>query len=135
MLTDFDKYQPTLPYPNKADFTTVYYYSRGRVKAERRPGEQIVFAGTSMVADEAQLKDCVTEKVFNEEAYGKAKWAYSNEEALLLERFERDLYKDLEISKHPKRSLLFSKAWDRGHAYGLSEVYSVACDLVDLIKD
>lgn len=50
-----------------------------------------------------------------------------------MEEFKCDLFKDLDIEDNPKRELLYDKAWEMGHAYGLSEVYSKACDMVDLI--
>lgn len=50
-----------------------------------------------------------------------------------MEEFKRDLFKDLDIEDNPKRELLYDKAWEMGHAYGFSEVYSKACDMVDLI--
>lgn len=50
-----------------------------------------------------------------------------------MEEFKRDLFKDLDIEDNPKRELLYDKAWEMGHAYGFYEVYSKACDMVDLI--
>ena len=135
MLTDFDKYEPKTPYPDKADFITTYYYSKGKVQAVRRPGEFPSFFGTNMIIEEAKLKQCVTEKVIDEEAFNAAMAAYRDERNQLTKQFEIDLYVDLGITRNKKRFDLYAKAWDRGHAYGFSEVYSVACDLVDLIKD
>lgn len=59
--------------------------------------------------------------------------AYLAEEARIYEQFKQDLFNDLGIEDNPKRELLFSKAWERGHSAGYHEVYSVAQDLVDLI--
>lgn len=52
-----------------------------------------------------------------------------------MNEFENDLYEDLDIVDNPKRKKLFNKAWEMGHAYGFGEVYNMACDLVELIKD
>lgn len=50
-----------------------------------------------------------------------------------MEEFKRDLFEALDIEDNPKRELLYEKAWEMGHAYGLAEVYCKACDIVDLI--
>lgn len=60
--------------------------------------------------------------------------AYQNETARLLNEFESDLFEYLGIRDNPKRDLLFSKAWDIGHAHGYGEVLSYAEDLVELIE-
>lgn len=60
--------------------------------------------------------------------------AYQAEEARLHDEFRRDALAELEITDHPKADLLFSKAWEMGHAYGYSEVWSYMQDLVDLVR-
>lgn len=40
-----------------------------------------------------------------------------------------------EVYKHPKADLLWSKAWDRGHSMGLSEVWFDLTDLSELLSD
>lgn len=136
-MKDFAEYEPKLPMPCKPDYTTTFYYSKGKVEAIEKPGYRPIRpdANGGTEVSRTALAHCVTEKVLDEDAYAKAQWAYNNEKALLMEQFVRDLYADLGISNHPKRERLFSKAWERGHAYGLSEVYSVAQDLVELIVD
>lgn len=47
--------------------------------------------------------------------------------------FKKDLYEDLGISDNPKREKLFSKVWEHRGDEGFEQVYSYACDLVDLI--
>ena len=44
------------------------------------------------------------------------------------------MFEELDIADNPKRDLLFNKAWELGHSYGLSEVYHYADELVCLIK-
>lgn len=55
------------------------------------------------------------------------------EEALLKVEFKKDLLKELDVTSNPKADLLFEKAWSLGHSSGFEEVYSFACDLVELI--
>lgn len=59
---------------------------------------------------------------------------YQNETAQRLKEFEEDLAEHLGIRDNPKRDLLFSKAWERGHAHGFSEVLGCAEDLVEIIE-
>ncbi len=59
---------------------------------------------------------------------------YQTVDAEIHDNFRKDLFEDLGISNNPKKDLLYSKAWENGHSAGFSEVYNVACDLVDLIK-
>jgi hypothetical protein len=59
--------------------------------------------------------------------------AYQKEDARVHTLFEKDLFEDLGITDHPKKGLLFSKAWEMGHSSGYHEVYTVAQDLVELI--
>lgn len=51
----------------------------------------------------------------------------------LHEQFKEELFEELGITNNPKRHRLFEKAWEQGHGCGYAEVYSYACDLVDLI--
>lgn len=49
-------------------------------------------------------------------------------------QFKQELFEELGIADNPKRELLFSRAWEQGHSAGYDEVYTCACDLVELIK-
>jgi hypothetical protein len=49
--------------------------------------------------------------------------------------FKVELLKELDIENNPKAELLYSIAWDKGHSGGLCDIWSEACDLVDLIKE
>lgn len=60
--------------------------------------------------------------------------AYLFEDRRLVEEFKADVFKELEIVGHPKAELLWSKAWDMGHANGFSDVYYYADELVELIR-
>ena len=60
-------------------------------------------------------------------------YAYYEQQNALEDKFKADLFDDLGITDNPKANLLYAKAWEFGHSSGYSEVYSYACDLVDLI--
>jgi len=59
---------------------------------------------------------------------------YNADEARLHQQFKMDLFKEHGVEKHPKAELCYSKAWEHGHASGLSEVMCFFEDLVELIQ-
>lgn len=59
--------------------------------------------------------------------------AHSTVTAALEAQFQTDLEAEYGMTGHPRASLLYHKAWQRGHSGGLSEVASVYADLVDLV--
>lgn len=72
--------------------------------------------------------------------YNELYQAYKNQRALvtedsnrLLTEFQDSLEKDCGTGGNPKASLLYSIAWDRGHSGGLGDVYSLYCELSELI--
>lgn len=69
----------------------------------------------------------------------KEEWRKAREEWVNIERkryleFKEDLFKEHGVENDPARELIFSKAWDTGHAYGYAEVYSEFEDLMDFVK-
>ena len=66
--------------------------------------------------------------------YDAAKIELHTEEAQLHERFMLDVFEALDIQDNPKRDKLFALAWERGHSGGMSEVWIIAQDLVELIR-
>lgn len=72
--------------------------------------------------------------------YGsKEDWRKAREERINVEReryleFKGDLFKECGVENDPARELIFTKAWDIGHAYGYSEVYSKFEDLLEFVK-
>lgn len=62
----------------------------------------------------------------------KAAWYTRSGE--LEAQFQKDLEAHYEMTGHPKASLLYSKAWERGHSAGLHDVACVYADLVELVK-
>jgi len=59
--------------------------------------------------------------------------AYREEEARLTALLKSDLEKEFKVAGHPKAGKLWELAWEKGHAYGYSEVcleYSVLAELL-----
>jgi hypothetical protein len=68
-------------------------------------------------------------------AFYEAVNAYHAEEYRINKMFEEDLAAEFGLTEHPKRQLLFDKAWANGHAYGLQEVYEEYADLKRLLEE
>lgn len=64
----------------------------------------------------------------------KARKAYREETGRLTQKFKEDLEREYGLVGHPKADLLYSKAWDIGHAYGFHEVANYYDELVELIR-
>lgn len=111
---DYEKYKNEVPYPE-------------------RPKKPVLTKGAS--------PEEVREYADKLEAYNKGMVEYQTQwrlaqkgEADAVERFKIDLFKELDISNHPKREELFSLAWEYGHSFGFSEVYGHATDFVVLLS-
>lgn len=123
---DVSKYKTQLPYPSREDYTTRFWYKEGQCILELRSSEPLT------EEDRALIKGAVMEKSVSPR-YQEAKKAYHQDQARLTQDFYCDLAVHLGIEDNPKKTLLLSKAWERGHADGLAEVVAIAEDLVDLI--
>jgi len=70
--------------------------------------------------------------------YGKAgtreRDAYRDEQGLLHQEFQEDLFEHYGVTDNPKARKAFQLAWDYGHADGHAEVDIYFSDLVELIK-
>lgn len=68
----------------------------------------------------------------------KARHAYQNDEASLIDQFWNDVFAEYGISeKHPLADWLREKSWEQGHASGLSEVLSYFdeySEVIDIIN-
>ena len=49
-------------------------------------------------------------------------------------QFKSDIENEFGVEDHPKKDLLFSISWERGHSAGYYEVYYCYQELVELIK-
>ena len=129
-MKPLDYYETTTcTYPSKNDYTKYFVYDKGKVIWEGSYDEY------QIKIDVPFLGDCVTQKVLDEEAYKKHRKEYDKEYSFLLKEFEHDLYDEFGVSENPKRYKCYALAWERGHAYGLGEVYSIFSELVELIVD
>lgn len=60
--------------------------------------------------------------------------AYNDNENKIISDFSVELLKELGIADHPKAGILWSMAWERGHAWGLESVEQEAEELSELLK-
>lgn len=127
---NYDAYKNLVPYPNKANFTTKYYYKAGKVIAITSP-----YGVTQILVGKTIPDDAVMEKSIDGDAYAAARKTYNDEAARLQELFKQDFFKELGIELNSKRETLFAKAWEHGHSAGFSEVMNCGYDLVSLIED
>lgn len=128
---DFEKYVNRVPYPNKRDFTTIYYYADGELQHLETP-----LTGNITKAGKVPPGSCVKERSLDVEAYKQAMSEYQRGEAEAQELFWKDLFEELGIPEdHPKAKTFKDIAWAYGHSSGLHDVYSYACDIAELIQD
>lgn len=66
--------------------------------------------------------------------FAAARSAYDEVTSRLEHQFVLDLLAEHGVRDNPKANLCYQKAWDHGHAHGLSEVACIFEDLVELIK-
>ena len=119
-------YQTTsVSIPKQDDYTTIYYYKQGVMVGMKRQFEN----------DFQPPKNCVEEKVLDENSYNAHMKHYQEENLRLQNEFRRDLIKKYNMSNHPKANKLFDKAWDMGCSNGLEEVEYCFCDLLELFQD
>lgn len=60
---------------------------------------------------------------------------YNAESCRLNAKFEEDALAEVGLANHPKKSLIFSRAYADGHAYGYSEVFNKLQDLADFVAE
>ena len=120
---NFSDYENKLPYPNKSDFTTTYYYEHGQCVFQVGPGEEVP----------ENLHGFVREVALDKEAYRLRLRERDQETLELMDKFKVDLLDGLGITDNPKADLLFNIAWEYGdHEY--EAVYDWAVEMVELIK-
>lgn len=127
-MKPFDYYSKTKTiYPSKKDYTTFYAYDKGECLNIRSNFY------TSKREVERDYPNAVIQEVLDEEAYKAHGKEYDDERAKLDQEFQDDLFKEFNVTDNPKRFKCFELAWDKGHAYGHSEVYNCFSDFVELI--
>jgi len=51
------------------------------------------------------------------------------------EDFQDALFEEYDVKNHPKREKMYSKAWERGHSSGYSQIESEFAEIVELMVD
>lgn len=119
---DFEKYKTTAPYPDKADFTTMYVYKNGKV----------IWKGPK--SDSTWAPSGVKEYVFDEEGYKKVRTVYYKNQSDMNTLFVKDLFEEFGVTNNPKANKCYAIVYEHGHSSGNEEIYYWFMELVDLIK-
>jgi predicted aminopeptidase len=93
-------------------------------------------AKTPLEAQIEQIHRLAEEKVralHAEDARWEARRLRQAKERAVVEEMRSRLEKEYGLTEHPKRELLWDKAWDRGHSAGYDEVELVYGDLAELL--
>ncbi len=85
-------------------------------------------------AEFAAVKAALAKYEADMATYKATRDAYNAENSRLQTKFREDVEAENGMTDHPKRDLLWSKAWERGHSSGFSDVLSAYDDLVELVK-
>lgn len=125
-----DAYTTKLAYPAKAAFQKYHVYHNGKVIVDKIDATAVTAEMKRDWKENGYTVEISTDLV----AFAAATNAYSDDDFRLMKLFQSDLADEFGVEHNTKRDLLYSKAWERGHASGLSEVYNSYLDLVDLIK-
>lgn len=135
-----------LKYPSPENFWAKHVYRGGAV---------LVRAGTAAdlrnLCDKLSLKydgetspsrdmnllkaaGCLVEQVFDDAAFLAARTAYHAETSRREVDFKRALFEREGLTDNPRVEACYSKAYERGHSTGFSEVANIFIDLADLIR-
>jgi hypothetical protein len=126
-MKPFDYYKTVdIPYPVKTAYETIYVYSKGEVLWQGK--------GEKLTEVRKLYPDALIETLFDRSAYSEEVNVYHTALAKKEDEFIKDLFDEFGVMDNPKKELCYSIAYDMGHAYGFSEIYSKFYDLVELIK-
>lgn len=121
---NFDRYQATLPYPRKKDYTVVYVTFRGEL------------VGKWSNTEWYQLKEKpngTTENAVDDDAYLAAMNAYRAEKNRLFEQFKADMFEYFGVTNNPKVGKAWEIANDRGDT--IQDKFDEFEEIVELIQD
>jgi hypothetical protein len=118
-------------YPTRTAFTKVFVYKAGTVLVDGLSQSVMPKADIDLHYKNGDT----VEYVFDEQGFNSMMLAYHSVENALYEEFKRDLFAEFDVTNNPKAEKLFGKCWERGHAHGYSDVYSIFSDFVDVIRD
>lgn len=84
----------------------------------------------------------VRDKIRNNEYTSKLLWGkstrlnkeYSKDQSRLSVLFQEEALAEVGLADHPKREMIFYKAYEHGHAYGYEEVFNELESLAELFK-
>ena len=125
-------FESKLPYPSKSDFDRFYVYNKGQVIEN---GVRFDDADTRATKTAEWKRLGYTVEIVNDTVGLRAtRNAYNDDVRRLEKEFKAALEDDNGMTGHPKADILFSKAWDHGHANGYAEVITCYDDLIDLVK-
>lgn len=111
--------------PREENFTSYWLYNEGYV----------VFSGRRLPTDYKTLfPGAILQKKVDKEAYLSAREDFSSKKAARMREHKEDLFDWFRVKDNPKRERCYELAYELGHSGGLSEVYNVFDQLVDLIK-
>jgi hypothetical protein len=121
---DFKKYEMTIPYPEKPRIPEIRLLKNFGYHIDN----YIEYLENEVIVNLKQYKQNVI-------IYNTKRTLYNNESNRLHDLFKQDCFIEYGIENHPKRELVFEKAWSDGHAYGYSEAFNCMEKYVDLVKD
>lgn len=120
-------------FPVKAAYTKFYVYSKGTVVcsgSEKYVCEKLGFPNIGEVS-----KQYTVESDFMETAYKFDLENYRRGEMEREKKFVKELYKKYGFVNNELNSIIYSKAYEDGHAYGWSEVELHFSNLAEFAKD
>lgn len=124
---DFKKYENNMPYPDKANYTTIGYVDTR--------SDSVVYLGKKEVAPASYVK---FKEDVNQEAYAVYRKKYYDYEAELHDQFFKDLLEDYGLDNNKFSQALLSIAWSEAHSEGLSAVSNYLgniCHLYGIAKE
>jgi len=120
-------------FPVKAAYTKFYVYFKGTVLcagSESYVCEKLGFSNISGVS-----KEYTVESDFMETAYKFDLENYRRGEIERETKFIKELYKKHGFVNNELNDMIYSKAYEDGHAYGWSEVESHFSNLAEFVQD
>jgi hypothetical protein len=112
---NYEKYKNTLLYP-------------GSVKKPSMPNTHpTAEEATAYIKELSGYKDSLTKN-------GELRRAYDAENSRLYDLFKADALEEAGLTGHPNADKIFAKSWEDGHSSGYYEVFSILCDLAELVR-
>jgi len=144
-MLNSDDYKNKLVYPNISDYHLHHVYKRGEIILSNVNRHQLIidcnsrfqksFDSASSAIKHFQNNGFIVEINTDTTTFKQQQEVYNLEECKLHEKWKNDLSElyGIDLTNDPIGKILFSKAWDEGHATGLSNVESCLDELLDFI--